>query len=617
MRIIAALVLSSAIVSACGQATQPGPAAQQADPAKETARLNAYLDAEYEKELAMSPTSLTMQGRKEQYDSLDDFSDANEQRLLEWRRTSVAGMKSAFSYDSLDDEGKTSFDIWAQELDRAERNRRYTDHAYIFINGGSHVSLPQFLINFHRVDDPQDMDAYIARLGQVGRAIDQLIARAQGASAKGIRPPRFAFEQALRESRNIITGAPFGPGADSALFADARSKVAALEKAGKINAAAAAALTTRVRSVLVSDVRPAYERLVAWLETDARNTPAEPQGVSVLPDGRAFYDASLAQQTTTSMTSDEIHALGLSEVARIRGEMEAVKARVGFTGTLPAFFASMRNNRRFFLPNTDDGRKAYLAMAEQFLGAMEKKLPDYFGILPKAPLVVKRVEAFREEAGGAQHYFAGTPDGSRPGIFYAHLSDMNAMPTYQLEDIAYHEGVPGHHMQVSIAQERTGLPKFRTQYFYGAYAEGWGLYAEALAKEMGFFTDPYSEMGRLSGEMWRAIRLVVDTGIHAKGWTEQQSVDYFLANSPMAEGAVRSEVRRYFVWPGQATTYKIGMLTLQRLRDDARGNLGTRFDYRAFHDVVLGGGSLPLPVLEGRVRRWQATVLQPRESSGR
>ncbi len=304
------------------------------------------------------------------------------------------------------------------------------------------------------------------------------------------------------------------------------------------------------------------------------------------------------------MTSDEIHALGLAEVARIRAEMEAVKASVGFGGTLPEFFASMRNNRAFFFPNTDEGRRAYIAMAETLLGTMRKKLPDYFGILPKAPLVVKRVEAFREEPGGAQHYFAGTPDGSRPGTFYAHLSDMNAMPQYQLEDVAYHEGVPGHHLQISIAQERTGLPAFRTQYVYGAYAEGWGMYAEALSKEMGFFTDPYSDMGRLSGEMWRAIRLVVDTGMHAKGWTEQQSVEYFLANSPLAEGAIRSEVRRYLVWPGQATTYKIGMLTIQRLRDEARRELGGRFDYRAFHDVVLGGGSVPLPVLEGRVRRW-------------
>ncbi len=441
----------------------------------------------------------------------------------------------------------------------------------------------------------------------MGRALDQLVARAQSASAKGIRPPRFAFEQAQRESRNIITGAPFGRGADSPLFADAKSKIAALGKAGKLDTSQAAGLTARVSATLTSDVKPAYDRLIARLDEDGRKAAAEPHGVSSLPDGRAYYDTALALQTTTTMTSGEIHALGLSEVARIRAELETVKTRVRFAGTLPELFASMRNNRAFFYPNTDQGRRDYIAMAEGLLGTMQTKLPEYFGLLPKAPLVVKRVEAFREEAGGAQHYFPGTPDGSRPGTFYAHLADMNAMPKYQLEEVAYHEGVPGHHLQISIAQERTGLPKFRTQYVYGAYAEGWGLYAEELGKEMGFFTDPYADIGRLGGEMWRAVRLVVDTGMHAQGWTEQQSVDYFLANSPMAEGAVRSEVRRYLVWPGQATTYKIGMLTIQRLRNEARRELGPRFDYRAFHDVVLGGGSVPLPVLEGRVRRWIAS----------
>ena len=327
-----------------------------------------------------------------------------------------------------------------------------------------------------------------------------------------------------------------------------------------------------------------------------------------MPDGANYYNSALFLQTTTTMTAEEIHALGLSEVARLRLEMEAIKTKVGFTGTLPEFFVFMRGNRQFYFPNTAEGRAGYLKLADEYIGEVKKKLPQYLGLLPKADLIVKRVESFREEPGGAQHYFAGTPDGSRPGIFYAHLSDMNAMPRYQLEDVAYHEGVPGHHLQISIARERTGLPVFRTQYGFGAFAEGWGLYAESLGKEMGFFTDPYSDFGRLAGEIWRAIRLVVDTGIHAKGWTEQQAVDYFLANSPQPEGAVRSEIRRYIVTPGQATSYKIGMIAIQRLRDEAKMALGAKFDYRAFHDVVLGGGSVPLPVLESRVRRWIADI---------
>jgi uncharacterized protein (DUF885 family) len=599
-----ALVIALSGCQAARQSPTPDVATERA---AETARLTAYLDAEYEKELAMSPESLTNQGRKDQYDKLDDRSEAGEDRVLAWRRQSVAAMKSSFKYDLLDDDGKTSFDIWSLELDREEQARTFRDHQYFFSRGSVHVGLPQFLINFHRVDDRHDLEAYVSRLSHVGEAVDQVLARAQASAEKGIRMPAFAYEQALSETRRVVTGAPFSRGADSALLADVKTKAAELEKNGKITADESKALIAAASEAMTSKVKPAYERLAAWLEADATHQSPHAQGVSALPNGAEYYNAALALQTTTTMTSDEIHALGLEEVGRIRGEMEALKTSIGFKGTLQEFFKFLRTDKQFFFPNTDAGRQAYLALAEKYLGDMQKRLPEYFSVLPKAGLVVKRVEPFREEPGGAQHYFGGTPDGSRPGIFYVHLSDMKAMPKYQLEGIAYHEGVPGHHLQISLQQERKGLPKFRTQYGYGAFAEGWGLYSEALAKEMGFFTDPYSEFGRLGSEMWRAIRLVVDTGIHAQGWSEQQAVDYFLDNSPIAEGAIRSEVRRYFVWPGQATTYKIGMIRIQRLRDEARQALGPRFDYRAFHEVVLGGGSVPLPVLEGRVRRWIAS----------
>jgi len=601
-----ALVLVIAL-SGC-RAAQQSPAPDLASQrAAENARLTAYLDTEYVKELAMSPESLTSQGRKEQYDKLDDRSEAGEDQVLAWRRKSVADMKSAFNYDLLDDDAKTSFDIWSLELDRAERARAFRDHQYFFARGGVHVGLPQFLINFHRVDARSDMDAYISRLSHVGDSIDQVLTRARASADRGIRAPGFAYEQALSETRRVITGAPFSGGADSALLADVKTKVGGLEKNGKITADESKTLVAAASDAMTSKMKPAYERLAAWLAADAKHASPQAQGVSALPDGAAYYNAALALQTTTTMTSDEIHALGLEEVARIRAEMESLKTSIGFKGTLQEFFKFLRTDKQFFFPNTDAGRQAYLSLAEKYLGDMQKRLPEYFSVLPKAGLIVKRVEPFREEPGGAQHYFGGTPDGSRPGIFYVHLSDMNAMPKYQLEGIAYHEGVPGHHLQISLQQERKGLPKFRTQYGYGAFAEGWGLYSEALAREMGFFTDPYSDFGRLGSEMWRAIRLVVDTGIHAQGWSEQQAIDYFLENSPIAEGAIRSEVRRYFVWPGQATTYKIGMIRIQRLRDEARQSLGAKFDYRAFHEVVLGGGSVPLPVLEARVHRWIAS----------
>jgi uncharacterized protein (DUF885 family) len=323
-----------------------------------------------------------------------------------------------------------------------------------------------------------------------------------------------------------------------------------------------------------------------------------------LPNGEAYYNERLFAMTTLPVTADEVHATGLAEVARLRAALEALKDSVGFNGSLQEFFVSMRADQRFYFADTDEGREAYLQLARDYLAAVTAKLPDYFGLLPKAGLDVKRVELFREQPGGAQHYYPGTPDGSRNGIFYAHLSDMQAMPRYTLEAIAYHEGLPGHHMQISIAQELVGLPVFRTQYGFTAYQEGWGLYAESLGKDMGFYSDPYSEFGRLSSEMWRAIRLVVDTGIHSKQWTQEQAVQYFLDNSPTPEATVRSEVERYIITPGQATAYKTGMMKIQQLRAQAEAALGDKFDIRGFHDTVLGGGALPLAVLEARVQRW-------------
>jgi len=373
--------------------------------------------------------------------------------------------------------------------------------------------------------------------------------------------PRFAYEQSADEVSRVTTGAPFSAGPDCALLADGKAKIASL----KLDAAQSKALSDRLVAAMTGKMQPANARLADWLKTDAANASAEAKGAGALPNGDAYYAAQLYLQTTTEMTAEQIHQLGLSEVARIRKEMEAVKAKTGFNGTLEQFFVFMRTDKRFYLPNTDEGRAQYLKLADGYLSNMKKVLPQYFGRLPKADLVVKRVEAFREEPGGAQHYMSGALDGSRPGVFYAHLSDMNAMPTYQLENIAYHEGLPGHHMQITIARELTGLPKFRNFYSYTAFVEGWGLYSEALAKEMGFDSDPYDDFGRLSGEIWRAIRLVLDTGIHSKGWTEEQAVKYFMENSAQPEAAIRSEVRRYITSPGQATCYKIGMLRLQAM----------------------------------------------------
>ncbi|HLU07892.1 MAG TPA: DUF885 domain-containing protein [Woeseiaceae bacterium] len=618
MRNFLTVLSMAALLAACGNADDGNPVATPAagEPKatsapdateNETARLNEWFEARWEEQLDFSPVRKTFLGRKDDYDKVDDFSEAAEDEQLAWRRRTTAEMKETFDYDSLTDEAKMSYDIWAYELERAERSLPFRRLDYIFTQmQGPQAFLPQFLIAFHKVSEQNDMEAYITRISGISRGLDQLLERAKLGAEEGVRPPRFAYEGVLQQARALITGEPFGGEGEAPLWSDANAKIQALQEGGKIDEAKANELRDAARQALLDNFKPAYDRLIAWVESDLPNSSAEAEGVGALPNGIAYYDERLAFATTTDMTADEVHEYGLAEVARIRAEMETIKSDVGFEGTLQEFFVFLREDPQFFFPNTDEGREGYIQAAREHLDYIEQSLPEYFGILPKADLEVKRVEPFREQPGAAQHYFPGTPDGSRPGIYYAHLSDMNAMPKHQLEVVAYHEGLPGHHMQIAIAQELESVPEFRTQSFFNAYAEGWGLYAERLAKEMGAYEDPYSDFGRLSTEIWRAIRLVVDTGMHAKGWSEQEAIDFFLENSSMAEGAIRSEVQRYLVTPGQATSYKIGMMKILELRENARAELGEKFDIRGFHDTVLGGGALPLEILERRVNVWIA-----------
>jgi uncharacterized protein (DUF885 family) len=578
----------------------------------ETARINAWFEAKWKEQLAFSPIQQTFLGQKS--NDLDDMSIAAQDKRLDWQRAATAEMRKSFDYARLSPEAQTSYDVWLYQLEQAEAAVRFRSNTYVFNQmSGIHSFLPQLLITFHRVEDVPDMDGYVNRIRESGRALRQLIEISKQNATRGVRPPRFAHDFVIDEAKKIITGQPFtATGPDSAVWADAKAKLAALQKKGALTDAQAATLLAEVQAALTGPFKAGYDALIAWQQEDRTQTPERAAGAHALPDGVAFYAQQLANQTTTTLSADRIHEIGLAEVARLRGEMEAITKEVGFKGDLAAFFAELRDNKDnplIYYPNTDEGRQAYLKDATAAIDKIKAALPKYFGILPKADLVVRRVEPFREQAGAAQHYFAGTPDGSRPGIYYAHLSDMKAMPKYELEVIAYHEGLPGHHMQIAIAQELTNVPTFRRRAGFGAYSEGWGLYAEWLAREVpGTYQDPYSRFGRLGSEMWRAIRLVVDTGMHAKGWSDEQAVQYFLANSATTEPQVRSEIRRYLVSAGQATSYKIGMLRIQELRRKAETALGPRFDIRGFHDTILSGGALPLTLLEKRVDRWIASV---------
>ena len=569
--------------------------------------INTWFDVQYEELIQMSPLQLTAQGRKDRYGEIDDLSEEGEDKTLAWMETSVKELKEKFPYESLSEEAKISYDLWVYQYEMEKADQEYRRMNYVFNQMmGAHTQLPNMIINFHKVDDASDLEALISRYNEAGRAINQLLERAKLQTKSGVRPPKFAYEFVIEQSKALISGQPFGNGGDrnSPVWNDALEKIEALEKSGKITEEQAEQFRSQAKENLLNSFQPAYSDLIEWLESELPNLEESPTGVSRHEMGNAFYAQKLKSSTTTNLTADQIHQIGLQEVKRIQEEMLAIKDQVGFEGDLKEFFQFVNSDPQFFFPNTDEGRQAYLDQSTAFLDDIKKKLPDYFGILPKADLVVKRVEAFREQDGAPQHYNQGTPDGSRPGTYYVHLSDMNAMPKTTMEGVAYHEGNPGHHMQVSIAQELESVPKFRTQMGFNAYVEGWALYSETLAKEMGQYQNPYYDFGRLVNEIWRAIRLVVDTGIHSKGWTEADAIKYFSENSSIAPGAIEAEVKRYMVMPGQATGYKIGMLKIQELRKNAEAELGDNFDLKGFHDTVLGGGALPLDILEKVVGRW-------------
>ncbi|MBT0811589.1 DUF885 domain-containing protein [Litoribacter ruber] len=570
------------------------------------AALNKWLDEQYEELVMMSPLQLTSQGRKERYDEIDDMSEQAEEERLAWLEKSVQEMEANFSKDELSPEAQVSYELWKYQYEMAKEDVEFRRYPYVFEQmRGSHTFLPNMLINYHRVEDVSDMEALISRIRASGRAMNQLLERAILQADMGIRPPKFAYEIVIKEAKGLIAGQPFEEdGEESPLYKDAIGKIEALEEKGEIDSDKASELRQQTEAALREDFKPVYEEMIAWLESELPNLEEKPTGVSRHPNGDAYYQHRLRASTTTDMSADEIHQIGLDEVARIQEEMKQIMADVEFEGDLHEFFEFINTDEQFFYPNTDEGRQGYIDDSKAFLDALTERLPNYFGILPKAELEVKRVEPFREQDGAPQHYSRGTPDGKRPGTYYAHLSDMKAMPKSTMEGVAYHEGNPGHHMQISIAQELEDIPKFRTQMGFNAYVEGWALYSEILAKEMGGYENPYYDFGRLVNEIWRAIRLVVDTGLHSKGWTEEQAVEYFKENSSISDGAIRAEVRRYMVIPGQATGYKIGMLKIQELRKMAEEELGDDFDIKGFHDTVLGGGAMPLDLLEREVKRW-------------
>jgi len=591
------ILLSASIISCGGNGT--GDYSEE-EINENSTELNAYFEKEFQKEIEESPMMQTQMGMKTDYGKWDDFSNLKFAEDLEQARKRLEYLENV-DKAALNAETELSYELFKRQV-----KNEIEDYDYRFYNypvnqmHGYHAELPAFLINMHRIDSVPDAEAYISRIVRLEKAMEDIIEQLKIREQNGIIPPKFVFDRTLDASRNIIKGKPFTNSADaSTIIEDFRSKIEKLdipenEKTSLINAA---------ETALVDNMQPAYEGLIDFLENQQKRATNE-AGVWKFPKGEEFYDNALKRVTTTNLSADEIHKIGLSEVARIHGEMEKIMEEVGFEGTLQDFFEFMKNDQQFYYENTEEGKAAYLKEAKNLINTMKGKLPQLFNTKPEADIEVKAVEPFREKSAGKAFYQPPAIDGSRPGTYYANLYDMAAMPKYEMEALAYHEGIPGHHMQIAIAQELDSIPEFRKFSFFTAYVEGWGLYSEYIPKEIGFYEDPYSDFGRLAMELWRSCRLVVDTGIHSKKWTRQEAIDYYEKNTPAAESAVVKMVERHIVMPGQATAYKIGMKKILDLREKAKEQLEDKFDIKEFHDVVLTNGALPLTVLESKVDDW-------------
>lgn len=570
------------------------------DMAENSAELNEFFQKEFQKDVEDSPMLQTRLGDKTDYDKWDDLSHLKYADDLKKAKKRLEYLEKVDS-NALDEDTRLSYRLYKQQIkDEIE------DYTYRFYNYpvnqmfGYHASLPAFLINMHSIDSVSDARAYISRLQGFPKLVEDIVGNIKIREQNGIVPPKFVFDKVLEDSRNIIKGKPFEEATEnSVLLDDFRTKVAALE----ISSEEKRELNKAAIDALKDSVKPAYTELISRLENQQKRASND-DGAWKFPKGDEFYNNALKRTTTTNLSANEIHELGKKEVARIHSEMESIKEQTGFDGTLQEFFEFMRSDEQFYYENTPEGRKQYLEEATAIINNMRGNLDKLFLTQPEADIVVKAVEAFREKSAGKAFYQQPSLDGSRPGTYYANLYDMKAMPTYQMEALAYHEGIPGHHMQLAIAQELKEIPEFRKHGSYTAYIEGWGLYSELLPKEIGFYEDPYSDFGRLAMELWRSCRLVVDTGIHAKKWTREEGIDYYKQNTPNAESDAIKMVERHIVMPGQATAYKVGMNKILELRKMAMDELGEDFDIREFHEIILLDGAMPLNILEERVKEW-------------
>ncbi len=574
----------------------------------ESEKLNEWFNKVFDESVSRSPVWQSYLGIKTDYDKWDDNSEARLLKELNITKQNLAYLQSNFNYNNLDEQSQLSYDLFVSEAEKEIANFEFRHYDYpVNQMFGTHSWIPSFLIDIHTVQSEKDALDYIARINGVQKVIETLIDNLKIRELQNIIAPKFVFALVLSDCQNLLKGKPFDNNGKHAIYEDFENKV---NKLDSIPEERKKQLITLAEQALQQSFKPAYEKLISYLKTLEKKANND-AGVWKFKNGEQFYNTKLANTTTTNLTGDEIFETGMNEVTRIHNEMRDIMKKVNFSSNnLKDFFKFMETDAQFYYPQTDEGKALCMKDNQKIIDDMKARLPELFNIFPKAELMVKAVEPYREQTAGEAFYQSPAPDGSRPGVYYINLYDMKQMPKYQLEALAYHEAIPGHHMQLSIQQELQGLPKFRTLGGgYTAYVEGWGLYSELVPKEIGFYQDPYSDFGRLAMELWRACRLVVDVGIHQKKWTREEGIKFYKDNTPASEGECVKMVERHIVMPSQATAYKVGQMKILALREQAKSKLKDKFNIREFHDVVLKNGALPLDVLEKLIHRWVESKL--------
>ena len=562
---------------------------------------NQFFESIFLDQVQESPEFQTRLGYKSNYDQWDDITWEQRRSKIRKGIYNLKYLHDTIDYDKLDEATKISYRLIERRFERQIESNDYIFNSYpITHRGGKHSSIPSFLINYHNIDDEDDVKDYLKRLRNIEPLMDDLIRELNLREDLNIVAPQFVYPQAIKVSQNIISGYPFeNVKKNNVLFDDFSKKLDKLDLSGPVKTR----YLSEAEAILVTIVKSSYQKIIDFLSTQETKA-TDNFGVWKYKDGAEYYQFQLDGYTTLGLTPEQIHATGLQEVERIHQEIYGIMEATQFEGTLQDFFEFMRTDPQFYYPDNEEGRKAYLDQTSTIMDTLKANIDQLFHGLPTIPLMIKAVEDYREESAGIAFYQRGKADGSRPGIYYANLYTMQDMPKYKLENLAYHEAIPGHHMQISIALETKGMPSFRKYGGYSVYSEGWALYSETLPKEVGLYKDPYSDFGRLSGELWRACRLVVDTGIHHYRWTREEGIEYYRSNTANPEGECVKMVERHIVWPGQAVSYKIGMLKIQELREYAETELGEKFSLQDFHDIVLKNGAMTMDILQDVVYQW-------------